>query len=1641
LRHIIYIRQLWGCALILLFGLNTGVGAQTNPPAWQQKLTSPNLILDPLQHGQERVAVIVTLVPNARAKQRTDWNAAQSVQTLRTANRAASTDVLKDVAANERRVRHEFDNHAGFSCELTPKALEKLASDPRVASIEPVVELQMHLNQGIPLMNALASRSTYNGTNMAIAICDTGIDYTHPRLGGGGFPNSKVIGGYDYGNNDANPMPVGEAHGTACAGIAAGDLGTVGDYIGGVAPGAKLYALKISADGSGSANNDSMVAAWDWCVTHKNDDPNNPIMVISTSFGGGRYFSSCDSYWPSMTAAANNAVAAGITVLASSGNDGYCDSMGWPACISSVISVGAMYDAAVGTLGFCVNSASCATKSANGGCTTGYAAFDNTATNKVTSYSNTANFLDIFAPANQCYTLDIVGATGSSSGDYYSGFGGTSAACPYAAGAVAALQHAAKALTGSYLTPAEVRARLAVSGTPTTDPKVAITKPRVNLGNTITNLYTILTFTNATATDALGNANGFLDPGETIQETIVWKNIGAGMASNLTVTILPPPAGVTLLQPVAAYSNAPIGGTTTNATPFVYRLAKDIPCGTTVLFSNVLTTGSGHAFTGTFSRLVGQLQISGTVTNTFDSTNVPKSILDVATIYSTNIIATTGSIDDVNVTVRLDHTYDADLVVALQHPDGTEVVLAANRGSSGDDFGSGTCGAGETRTTFDDEAATAISAGGAPFLSSYRPEGLLANLVDKPVNGTWRLRVTDGFSLDTGTLSCWGVRIISHSTSYLCSTFNNSPIASNLTFAIHHGASTNLTLHGSDPDDEAITYQTNSLPANGTLSSFNSATGSITYTATAGYNGADTFTFITNDGLSNSLAGTVSITVTGTVLTPPQLLVTPANHDFGYVITGTTVQTSFTVTNLGQSLLTGTVNTGDAFNVAGNTATQMLVNITPVSAGAFTSNIIFTSNGGVSTNPLSGTGAIVPIASFTGTPTSGPVPLIVDFTDTSTGTITDRLWDFGDGITSNTSLTSIQHTYGSAAIRTVRLIATGPVGVSTNTQNDYITALTAAQLLVTPASHDFGYVITGTTVQTSFTVTNLGQSLLTGTVNSGGAFTVTGNSATQMLVSITPTSAGAFSSNIVFTSNGGISTNPVTGGGAIVPVTTFTGTPTNGPIPLVVDFTDTSSGTITNRAWDFGDGTTTNTTLTSIQHTYTTAAIRTVRLITTGPVGVNTNTQADYITALTPAQILVTPVSHDFGYIATGVTVQTSFTVTNLGEALLTGTVNVGGTFDVTGNTSTQLTISVTTATEGPFTNDIVFTSNGSMSTNPATGIGAIAPLALFTATPTNGLAPLAVDFTDLSTGTITNRYWDFGDSTFTNLLTNAVAHVYNTASTNAVTLIVTGPLGVSTSTVVTVIATNIIPTADLALTQTASANPVTLGDALTFSLIISNFGGASATSVTITDTLPASVTFITASPGCVTNGTLLICDLGTLASNAATTVSFTVVPALPGKLTNAAIVSAVEPDPNLADNSFTLEVTVPVDADGDGIPDALELLHGLDPHDITDATRDDDGDGFTNLQEYHTGTDPHDAVSAFRITSVTPINNDVLITWRAGAGTTNVVQRTSILTNGFFDISAPYAIPAGTEILTNHLDVGGATNPASQFYRIRLQP
>ena len=431
-------------------------------PGGSDVITDHDNIYGQFNAGQNTVKIIISLFEPEQLRQTTDWDSPGSVYTLRAEIDARQDSVLASFTPGEFTLRHRFENQAGFSGEVTQAGLNRLLADSLVQYIEPVRYVQPALAQGIPLINADIYRSTYNGRGIAVAICDTGVDYWHPMLGGGGFPNTKVIGGYDWGIDDSDPIPdMGwgptAAHGTACAGIAAGDIGAVGDYIGGVAHNAKIYALKI-ADSYGEIPTDAGTRAWDWCITHRNDNPQNPIKVISNSWSEEYVFfadaNQADEFSPAATRAVQLAVDLGITILASSGNEYLTDRIAWPAAMSNVISVGAVHDV----------------------------------TDTVMGYSNTAEVLDILAPSHTAYTTDIIGPAGYDPCDYDPNFGGTSAACPYAAGAVAVLQSAAFARAGQYLTPAQVKHLLTETGVPITDTKVLITKPRIDLAAAINNL-------------------------------------------------------------------------------------------------------------------------------------------------------------------------------------------------------------------------------------------------------------------------------------------------------------------------------------------------------------------------------------------------------------------------------------------------------------------------------------------------------------------------------------------------------------------------------------------------------------------------------------------------------------------------------------------------------------------------------------------------------------------------------------------------------------------------------------------------------------------------------------------------------------------------------------------------------------------------------------------------------------------------------------------------------------------------------------------------------------------------------------------------------------------------------------------------
>ncbi|WP_197515679.1 PKD domain-containing protein [Arthrobacter sp. U41] len=132
-------------------------------------------------------------------------------------------------------------------------------------------------------------------------------------------------------------------------------------------------------------------------------------------------------------------------------------------------------------------------------------------------------------------------------------------------------------------------------------------------------------------------------------------------------------------------------------------------------------------------------------------------------------------------------------------------------------------------------------------------------------------------------------------------------------------------------------------------------------------------------------------------------------------------------------------------------------------AGTYTARLTATNAGGStsSTRTITVNPAVpgAPVTSFTATPTSGTVPLTVNFTDTSTGSPTSWAWDFGDGGTATTQ--NPAHTYSIAGTYTARLTATNTGGSTSSTRT----------ITVNPAGTSPGITVRGSTTTSTATAT------------------------------------------------------------------------------------------------------------------------------------------------------------------------------------------------------------------------------------------------------------------------------------------------------------------------------------------------------------------------------------------------------------------------------------------------------------------------------------------------------------------------------------------------------------------------------------------
>lgn len=204
-----------------------------------------------------------------------------------------------------------------------------------------------------------------------------------------------------------------------------------------------------------------------------------------------------------------------------------------------------------------------------------------------------------------------------------------------------------------------------------------------------------------------------------------------------------------------------IGAMASGASVTVTVVAQAVECGPLPMRGTVVHPGVDPN-SGNNALTITATSTGGCPTNITYKQETDCAIADVSTVNCPLTIPAGTPIAKVEVGVRLDHTFDADIDMSIVHPNGTVLDLSSDNGGGGDNFGVGAanpCDGTTGYTVFKDSAATSVTAGIPPFAGSYKPEAALSPLIGLARNGVWNLRITDDLGGDVGNVLCWYVKI------------------------------------------------------------------------------------------------------------------------------------------------------------------------------------------------------------------------------------------------------------------------------------------------------------------------------------------------------------------------------------------------------------------------------------------------------------------------------------------------------------------------------------------------------------------------------------------------------------------------------------------------------------------------------------------------------------------------------------------------------------------------------------------------------------------------------------------------------------------------------------------------------------------
>lgn len=402
-------------------------------------------------------------------------------------------------------------------------------------------------------------------------------------------------------------------------------------------------------------------------------------------------------------------------------------------------------------------------------------------------------------------------------------------------------------------------------------------------------------------------------------------------------------------------------------------------------------------------------------------------------------------------------------------------------------------------------------------------------------------------------------------------------------------------------------------------------------------------------------------------------------------------------------------------------------------------------------------GICQPVANFSGTPVNGCAPLVVSFTDLSTGSPTSWQWDLG-----NTTLSTQQNpttTYFNPGTYTITLIASNASGSNTITKTQYITVHSQPNVnfLGSPLSGCFPLPVQFTDLSTAGSGTissrqwDFGDGIFSSLISPPHTYTSAGNFNVSLRI---VNSMGCFKTLTkpqYILINAGVHadfTNSVSG--------------SCNP-PATINFQNLSTGTgLLNYLWNFGDGTTS--TIPNPSHIYNSAGSYTVSLIAVSPIGCTdtiTKVNSVVIGSVHASFTSLDTVCGGSPVFFTNTSIPTPISaVWDFGDGTTSTLMNPVKSYASPGTYQVKLSSNFGTCSDSSYKPERVLAS----------------PTANFTATPLSSCKPpLTVHFTNQSINGVSYN-WDFGDggnSTLPNPM-----HTYISSGNFTVTLIITSSLG-----------------------------------------------------------------------------------------------------------------------------------------------------------------------------------------------------------------------------------------------------------------------